>query len=69
MDQWDTYYNSLKALWPECGCFDLDECDDETHDCSAVEHCVNTHGSYKCINAEAMSSLLRSGPKSVCPIQ
>ncbi len=42
---------SLKGLWPECGCYDHDECSDEDSVCQSEEEiCVNTDGSYSCIN-------------------
>lgn len=45
---------SLKGLWPECGCYDHDECSVEDTDeaiCQSEEEiCVNTDGSYTCIN-------------------
>ncbi|KAG6626120.1 hypothetical protein CIPAW_15G025200 [Carya illinoinensis] len=30
------------------GCLDIDECKDQTHNCSRAKGCVNTKGSYEC---------------------
>ena len=65
LEHWDDYYNSLKGLWPECGCFDLNECDDETHQCTQNQFCVNNHGGYTCFDPSSMNKFgMRMGAGS-----
>ena len=55
LEHWDNYFNSLKGLWPQCGCFDLNECDDGTHQCKPYQVCVNNHGGYTCFDPQSLN--------------
>ena len=68
LGRWDDYLNSLKGLWPHCGCYDLNECADGEHDCLDGELCVNNHGGYSCFDPMAFR-IQRARASPICSTQ